>query len=150
MKTYPLVHLSAASRLVVCVVALAAVSPALTFAKPDGPKPGHADKGRPDTDLHPGGSKPSAEANATGAKAEAEAKQAEAAAKAKAESEKVAKDAKESAAGLEKQAEKKAEQERNELDKGSEQGQAKRAEHSRKWWKFWSKDTPTPPAEPVK
>lgn len=35
---------------------------------------------------------------------------------------------------------KKADQERKELGKGSEQGQAQRAEHSRKWWKFWGKD----------
>lgn len=39
--------------------------------------------------------------------------------------------------GLEKQREKKAEQRRNEVDKGSEQGQEKRAENSKKWWKFW-------------
>ena len=37
----------------------------------------------------------------------------------------------------EKQMAKKAEQERKELGKGSEQGQAKREENSRKWWKFW-------------
>ncbi len=34
-------------------------------------------------------------------------------------------------------------QERKELGKGSEQGQAKRAENSRKWWKFWAKDSDT-------
>ncbi len=39
--------------------------------------------------------------------------------------------------GLEKQGAKKAEQERNELDKGSEQGLEKRAEKSKKWWRFW-------------
>ena len=32
----------------------------------------------------------------------------------------------------------KAEQEmRKEADKGSEQGQSKREEHSKKWWRFW-------------
>lgn len=150
MKTYSFAHLSTVSRLVVCVVGLAAMSPAFTHAKPDGPKPGHADKGGPAPDMHPGGPKHSADVKATEAKTEVDAKQVEAVAKANAESEKVAKDAKESAAGLEKQAEKKADQERKELNKGSEQGQAKRAEHSRKWWKFWGKDAPTPPADPVK
>lgn len=29
-----------------------------------------------------------------------------------------------------------------EVGKGSEQGQAMRKEHSKKWWKFWSKETP--------
>jgi len=29
------------------------------------------------------------------------------------------------------------EKERKELDKGSEKGQEKRAENSKKWWKFW-------------
>jgi len=38
---------------------------------------------------------------------------------------------------------KKDDQERKELGKGSEQGQAKRAENSRKWWKFWAKDSDT-------
>lgn len=38
---------------------------------------------------------------------------------------------------------KKADQERKELGKGSETGQAKRAEHSRKWWKFWASDKET-------
>ena len=31
----------------------------------------------------------------------------------------------------------KAEEMRKEMDKGSENGQAKRAEHSKKWWQFW-------------
>lgn len=44
----------------------------------------------------------------------------------------------EAPAGLQKQSVKKALQERNETGKGSEQGQAQRAEHSRKWWKFWA------------
>lgn len=35
---------------------------------------------------------------------------------------------------------KKDDQVRKEAGKGSETGQAKRAEHSRKWWKFWSSD----------
>lgn len=35
---------------------------------------------------------------------------------------------------------KKADQERKELGKGSEEGQTKRAEKSRKWWKFGSKE----------
>ena len=39
--------------------------------------------------------------------------------------------------GMAKQAEKKAEQERKEMGKGSEQGQAARAENSKKWWQFW-------------
>lgn len=58
---------------------------------------------------------------------------------AKAKSEDAANEAKKQAA-LEG---KKADQERKELGKGSETGQAKRAEHSRKWWKFWSSDKET-------
>ncbi|HBB9985833.1 hypothetical protein [Vibrio parahaemolyticus] len=39
--------------------------------------------------------------------------------------------------GFEKQKAKKADQVQNELGKGSEQGQEKREENSKKWWKFW-------------
>ena len=39
--------------------------------------------------------------------------------------------------GREMQQEKKMNQERKELGQGSEQGQQKREEHSRKWWRFW-------------
>lgn len=39
--------------------------------------------------------------------------------------------------GVGKQRDKKMEQERTEAGKGSETGQQKRAEHSRKWWRFW-------------
>jgi hypothetical protein len=42
--------------------------------------------------------------------------------------------------GLEKQKNMKAEQVRKELDKGSETGKTKRAEHSKKWWKFWGEE----------
>lgn len=31
---------------------------------------------------------------------------------------------------------------KEEAGKGSEQGQAMRKKHSKKWWKFWSKETP--------
>lgn len=41
------------------------------------------------------------------------------------------------ASGLAKQRERKITQEQKELGKGSEQGQQKREQHSRKWWKFW-------------
>lgn len=83
-------------------------------------------------------------------KEDADSKEAEAKAKAKAEADKAkekADKAADDATGLDKQKEKKAEQERKELGKGSEQGQAKRAEHSRKWWKFWGDKESPPPAE---
>ena len=97
-------------------------------------------------------------------KAAAEAKKAEA--KARADAAKADQDskgakgkdqAKEAPKGQEKQAEKKAAQPRKEEGKGSEQGQAKRAENSRKWWKFWgdkeeAAPAPSPapaPAEPA-
>jgi hypothetical protein len=50
------------------------------------------------------------------------------------------KQSKEPAAGMQKQQMKKAEQVQKEAGKGSEKGQAMREEHSKKWWKFWSKE----------
>jgi hypothetical protein len=41
------------------------------------------------------------------------------------------------AEAMAKHAGKKADKERKEMGKGSEQGQAKREENSKKWWKFW-------------
>lgn len=50
--------------------------------------------------------------------------------------------------GLDAVADRKTEQERKELGKGSEQGQLKRAENSRKWWRFWEKKKDPVPATP--
>ena len=47
------------------------------------------------------------------------------------------KDMDEKMSGMEKQKEMKSTQVQKEMDKGSEQGKEARAEHSKKWWKFW-------------
>lgn len=98
---------------------------------------------KPEKDKIDKGMKQSESAQARDMKAEHQmkARQAEATAEeAKMKAEKHREQAKETKgqAALEG---KKDGQERKELGKGSEQGQAKRAENSRKWWKFWAKDS---------
>lgn len=110
-----------------CVLSLLVI-PLGHAAKPDapaGPKPFASDGvNKKDADK--------AREKAEEAKAEAE--------KTKAETEKKAAEAKEKEKEKAELEGKKSDKERKELGKGSEQGQTKRAEHSRKWWKFWGKD----------
>jgi uncharacterized protein with gpF-like domain len=156
MKTYSPLNRSILPGFAALLLTVALALPATLTAKPEKPeKPDAAGMAK---------SKGDAEAKATEAKAKGATKAAEAKAKAdgkaaepsaEAATGKVKADqavgeaAKTDAKALEKQAEKKTEQERKELGKGSEQGQAKRAENSRKWWKFWGGEKEAPAAAPV-
>jgi hypothetical protein len=127
---YSRFHLRLAGSALVLTLALAAPSTAL--AQPGGGKgkSERAESARPD-----GPARPDSQLEATG--------------KGKASAPASAEMAGTENRGLEQVKARKLEQERKELGKGSEQGQAKRAEHSRKWWKFWSDEKPaktTPPA----